>query len=96
MRTGRSLTICLSLLPGGGGVGPQRNQKKKKKKFKKKIKKKIKKKKLGGGGTPPRPHPPVPYPPGTKYTPLGLSTPPPVDRHTPVKILPWPQLRRGR
>ena len=45
MRTGHSLTICLSLLPGGG-ADPQKN-KKSKKNFKKKILKKIKQK-FGG------------------------------------------------
>ena len=54
MRTGRSLTICLSQLRGGEGEGgwgyPQKNKKSKSKKknLKKKLKKK--KKKLGGSG----------------------------------------------
>ena len=46
MRTDRSLTICLSLL-GGGGV--PKEIKKNQKIFLKKIKKKIKKKNLLGG-----------------------------------------------
>ena len=43
MRTGRSLTICLSQLRGGGGKIPKKNQKSKSKKKnqKKKLKKKI-------------------------------------------------------
>ena len=39
MRTGRSLTICLSLLPGGGGEIPKKNKKSKSKKKKKNQKK---------------------------------------------------------
>ena len=34
MRTGRSLTICLSLLQAGGGADPQKNKKSKSKKKK--------------------------------------------------------------
>ena len=69
MRTGRSLTICLSLLPEGGGY-PQRNQKKIKKKNQKnqKQKKSKKKKKLGGILITP-PSDQTPHLPRTKYTP---------------------------
>ena len=51
MRTGRSLTICLSLGGEGGKGSPQRNPKKiQKEKSKKKSKKKFQKskKKIGG------------------------------------------------
>ena len=62
MRTGRSLTVCWRLLPGGGGSGP------------------------GGRGSGPG---------GSDLVPGGSQhalrqNPPPVDRHTPVKTLPWP------
>ena len=70
MRTGRSLTICLSLR-GGGGAGPQRNQKKNQKK-------KMKKNFLGGNVPPDHPTPPPTTPdhtlPRTKHPP-GLSPP---------------------
>ena len=67
MRTGHSLTICLSLLPRGGS--PKKSKKKSKKKIKKikkkilkkqeKIKKKIKKN-LGPLGHTPQTTPPGP------------------------------------
>ena len=85
MRTGRSLTVCCSLLPGGGGLvqggsarggclvrggsAP------------------------GGGVSAPRG---VPGPGGGAWCRGGIpactdaDTPPPVDRHTLVKTLPWP------
>ena len=81
MRTGRSLTICLSLLRGGGVP------KEIKEKIKKTIKKTIfkKSKKNWGGNTPPdhtaqTTPPPGPHPPGPDHTPQ--ITPPPLD-HTP-------------
>ena len=83
MCTGRSLTICLSQLPGGG---PQRNQKNKSKnKSKNKLKKlikKIKKNQKKNGGehtTPPR----LSTPPGTKYTPLRTKYTPLWTKYTP-------------
>ena len=90
MRTGRSLTICLTLLRGGGGY-PQRKQKSKKNPLPK----------LGGPLTPPQKletprkigDPPknwrTPPPQDWPARHAGIPTPP-VDRHTLVKILPWP------
>ena len=52
MRTGRWLTVCQSLLPGGvgggAGVGVMGESKKKIKKNQKKIQKKIPQKNIGG------------------------------------------------
>ena len=80
MRTGHSLTICLSLLPGGGG-GPKEIKKKFLKKSKKKIKKKIKKK-FGGEHHPLGPDPLDHTPPGPDPGPDPQTTHPP-DHYPP-------------
>ena len=76
MRTGRSLTICLTLLLGGGvgGVGDGVSPKKAE------IKRKSPPQKSGSPLTPPQP--PLPTP----LSPLPPSTPP----HTPSTPLPTP------
>ena len=61
MPTGRSLTICLSLLRGGGG--PQRNQRKNQEKIKKKN---------WGVTPPPGPHTPQTTHPWGLSTPPAL------------------------
>ena len=97
MRTSHLLTICLSLLLGGGGGGgvgwgvrsPKNFLKKILKKIKKKkIKKKIKKK-FGGSNAPicTRHLPPIPdTPPDQTHThPLDQTHPPRPDTHTPPR-----------
>ena len=100
MRTGCSLTICLSLLPGGaGGVGwggPQRNQRKNQKKFKKKNFKKNWWGVMPPWTTPPGPHTPRPYIPQTTPPRLHPQTTPPrphppdhPSELTPLDHTPW-------
>ena len=92
MRTGRTLTVVRCLVPAGGGGGwggarrgvyPQRKHKESR------NQKKI-------------PSPKMETPLKKLETPLDWPArhagipPPPVDRQTLVKILPWPKLRFGR